>query len=239
MAKMLPKKVLDASLLKDLAKYYKIDTSSKSWDPEEFLEWECFSHPSLEYHDCNIRAKLLGGHSCKYCKHVPGRLCNVSCDFQHFCLAVYAWRLGIGGQDISEALNNNLYVLENEELYNEVIKKLSLDALEEVSECDVCACSAKTKEAAGASLVVDEDTDECEPQKAPEEPSEASDEVFTIKEAADYYGSSYCNLYNYVKQGRIPHELKKTGKRNKVLIKKSDLDEFIAKPRKRRSKKNV
>ena len=151
MAKLLPKVVLDEALLTELTKYYKINTKSDSWDDEEFLGWECFSHPSLEYHDCNIRAKLLGGHACNYCKHVPGRPCNISCDFQHFCLSAFAFRLGIGGEDLKEALHNNLYVLKNEELYFEVIKKFSDEEIEEAGLTDTaveapCALQLETTE---------------------------------------------------------------------------------------------
>ena len=256
MAKLLPKKVLDSNLLKELAKYYKIDTSSKSWNPDEFIEWECFSHPSLEYHDCNIRAKLFGGHVCKYCKHIPGRPCVISCDFQHFCLAVYAWRIGIGGSDLHKALNHNLYKLDNEELYGEVIKVLSNEALEEVQDCSNQSCTSceASQESSYNPTEVLEDTEAHESELSVSEGVRTSedditefgktvfepcDDKLTIKEAADYYGCTYCNIYNYVNKGRISHEvIDQEGKKPKVLIKKSDLDEFKAKHCKRRSRKN-
>ena len=225
MAKLLPKKILDENMLDELTKYYKIDTNAESWDPKEFLEWECFSHPSLEYHDCNIRAKLLGGHNCTYCKHVPGRPCNRSCDFQHFCLSVFAWRLGIGGADISGAIKNNLYVLKNEELYLEVIKKFSNEEIEDADSVD--------KKIPHSSVTEDDIEEPVEEEEIIDDPN---DPWLTIKEAAEYYGCTYCNIYNYVNKGELAHRIDESGKRKSVLIKQSVVKGFKNRPRKRKLK---
>jgi hypothetical protein len=127
MAKLLPKKELSLDVLKEIIKYYRIDTSETSWDPDDFLEWECFSHPSLELHECNSRAKLPGGHTCHHCENVVGRPCPISCDFQNVCLAAFAWRMGIGGENFEEAFKRNLYELSAGSLFDEVIKVFSME----------------------------------------------------------------------------------------------------------------
>jgi len=219
MAKLLPKRVLDEELLKELCKYYKINTSSEEWDPDEFLEWECFSHPSLQYHDCNSRAKLLGDHICTVCRHIPGRPCKNSCDFQHFCLAVFAWRLGIGGESLEDALHHNLYILDREGLYNEVIKKFSMEEIEFDSEAELEPC------------VVDPDTVE----EVSEELEDSESEYMSIKEAADHYGCTYSNIYNYVIGGKL--EYSEVGSRKR--INKDILEDFMTQKKGKRGRKSL
>lgn len=223
MAKLLPKKVLDEALLAELTKYYKIDTSADTWDPQEFVEHECFSHPSLEYHDCNIRAKLLGGHDCNYCNHVPGRPCRVSCDFQHFCLGVFAWRLGIGGEDLSAAIKHNLYSLTNEALYLEVIKKFSDEEIEDAGLTDTAVEEP-------APLQLEDDPPEPEAPDIVDE-DDSADPWLTIKEAAEYYECTYCNIYNYVSKGRIPSITRGKGNKKRILIRTSVIEAFKQRPR--------
>ena len=134
MSKLKPKVELDAEMLKKIVSYYRINTADELWDDEEFLNWECFYHPSLELHECNTRALMPGRHKCKYCNHVVGKPCTVSCHLQNFCLALFAWRMGIGGETIEEALEYNLYQLEPEELYLKVIEKFSLGTNSETIE---------------------------------------------------------------------------------------------------------
>lgn len=207
MVKLLSKKILDEELLKELVKYYRINTSSEEWDSDKFVEWECFSHPSLNYHDCNYRSKLLGGHSCEFCNHLPERPCKYSCDFQHFCLAVFAWRLGIGGEDLNEALNNNLYILKREELFEEVVKVFSMEAIED---CESCEDYEATEE---EDFVEEVEVLEKKDKK-----------LLTVKEAADYYGCTYANIYNYIIGGKLPY-VEDNGKKKVV---KSDLEDFKA-----------
>jgi len=126
MAKLLPIVILDEEILKEIVRYYRINTKSEDWNPKEFIELECFSNPSLELHECNYRSKLLGGHDCKFCSHKFGKPCSMSCHLQTFCLAIYAQRMGIGGKEIEEAIENNLYKMKPEELYDAVIKKLAI-----------------------------------------------------------------------------------------------------------------
>jgi len=225
MAKLLPKKVLDEELLKELCKYYKIKTSSEEWDPEEFLEWECFSHPSLQYHDCNSRAKLLGGHECKCCNHVPGRPCKNSCDFQHFCLAVFAWRMGIGGESLKEALHHNLYELNREALYNEVITKFSMEEIEFDCESDLEPCVVEE-------VRVEENI---EKHDTLVEVDVLPEDCLSIKEAAEHCKCTYSNIYNYVMAGRIPY----LDIDNKKKIQKTVLETFMSSKKGKRGRRSL
>jgi len=120
---MLPKKTLDSELIEMLIKYYKFNLTDEEKKAVE--EWECFSHPSLEQHACNQRVLMPGGHKCETCANILGRPCDISCDIQTFCLAVFAWRNGIGGEDLYKALKHNLHTLKPNDLYDAVTMKLS------------------------------------------------------------------------------------------------------------------
>jgi len=221
MAKLLPKKILDEEIAAKLASYYKLD--DRSFDSRDLLDWECFSHPSLELHECNSRSLLPGRHACKSCGNKPGKVCDISCDIQNFCLAVYAWRMGIGGEDFDAAMDNNLYKLRPEALYAKVIKTFSKEELEEVVVKNEIAIPAFVKDS--------EEEEPVELSSRNKRMSEAKnsaleskngDDLLTIQEAAEDYGCTYANIYNYVKNGRIP-SLKDSGK---VKVKRSALDLF-------------
>lgn len=261
MAKLLPKKILDSELLNKLVRYYRINPKDPAWNEDEFMEWECFSHPSLELHECNSRSKLPGGHTCEVCEHVVGRPCLISCDFQSFCLAVFAWRIGIGGEDFDEALHHNLYTLRVEELYDEVIKKFSMEeAVEGSSEVSVnnvgeeimvdpdFVIPTETKERsmedmkkAMESLEVPQEEAVCACSEGDgcsgctvQETVPSTEELLTITEAAKEYGCTYANIYNYVKAGKLPSVQK--GRRH--LIDKATLLEFRDRPRSKKAKKS-
>ena len=108
-----PKVTLDYNILKWLNEYY-----SYSLSAEANLEKECFSAPDLDLHCCCCYAKLPGDKTCK-CSHVPGRMCQITCIIYEFCLAAYAYRLGIGGDDQNTAIKENLK-LKYKDLYNKV-----------------------------------------------------------------------------------------------------------------------
>jgi excisionase family DNA binding protein len=121
---------LTRELINIALKYYKF-----KFNNSDYAKWEnhgCFSQPSLELHECNARVKLPGKRECKFCKHNIDRPCDISCDFQTFCLAVYAWRLGIGGEDLYKAVQRNLYKITPDQLYDEVISKLVGSSVEEM-----------------------------------------------------------------------------------------------------------
>ncbi|MDC1299906.1 helix-turn-helix domain-containing protein [bacterium] len=198
---MLPKKVLDQDTLDIIIKYYKIK-KSEDFDMSQLLEWECFSHPSLELHECNSRTLLPGRHRCTVCEHVVGRPCNLSCDFQTACLAAYAWRLGIGGSNFRKAFKHNLSKLTPKELYNAVIKKFTGEEVIELA---------------------NEEVEETVPVVVPE--VEGASEYVTISEAAEILACSVATIYNYTSAGKIPYKKEK----RKFLIKKEDLSGIVIK----------
>lgn len=200
MSKLLPKKVLDQDILDQIMKYYKIQ-KAEDFDMSQFLEWECFSHPSLELHECNTRALRPGRHRCGFCDHVVGRPCKLSCDFQNACLAVYAWRLGIGGSDFQKAFKHNLYTLTPDELYDEVIKKFTGDEVIEL---------ADSGEEQGESVPA---------AKKSEKPVQDLESYVTVSEAAKILMCSTATVYNYTASGKIPYKKEK----RKFLIKRGDL----------------
>jgi len=205
MSKLLPKKLLDQEILDEIAKYYKIKVDDTS-DLAQFLEWECFSHPSLELHECNNRTLLFGRHRCSSCNHVVGRPCNISCDFQTVCLAVFAWRLGIGGSDFKKALHNNLYKMTSKDLYEEVIKKFTGDEIIELAE---------------EPIVVKEEPIVEKKVEIVNDPNE----YVTIQEAAKILACSTATVYNYTSSGKIPHRKEN----RKLLIRKGDLSDIRVK----------
>lgn len=230
MAKLQPKKELDAEILKEIIKYYRINQDDPNWDPDDYLEWECFSHPSLELHECNCRSRLPGGHLCEHCDHIVGKPCAISCDFQNFCLAVFAWRMGIGGSDFQEAIKHNLYFLTPEQLYDEVIMKFSLE--------DVDLTDSISDESEHSIVNVDVDfIRTLEQEKSVAEKKEikvksssikSEDNLLSISEAAAVYGCTYANIYNYVKEGRLESIVKN----RRMFVKREDLLDFKDKARK-------
>ena len=221
MPKSYPKVELSLEILDIMAKYYRMDPEDPGWNPEEYVDWECFSHPSLELHDCNIRSRLPGGHRCLHCDHIVGRQCPLSCEFQIFCLGVYAWRIGIGGRDLKKAIEHNLYKLRPEELYEEVIKKFSVGDPSSVE-------PEEPESLLDLEVPIDEDfekPEEEEPKKS--KVRESKEDMLSISEAATLYGCTYANIYNYVKDGRIPS----ISKNRRMFVKREDLMEFRDRPR--------
>lgn len=211
---MLPKKTLDKDLIEKLAEYYKYNFSKE--DLDRLNEWECFSHPSLELHDCNQRVLMPGGHKCSCCNNVLGRPCDISCDIQNFCLAAFAWRLGIGGEDFEEAMHSNLYGLKPNELYDLVTMKLSCgdEALPYIGKK---LKSSAAKKAAGTKAEVSmEEVNVDGTVEAPVKKTRKTrtttkhdpkivegERFFTFAEAAALRGCTYGNIYMHVKKGKL------------------------------------
>lgn len=107
------KVALDYDILKWVNEYY-----SFSLKPENHVPKECFSAPDLNLHGCCVYAKLPGDKTCT-CNHVPNRMCQITCYISEFCLAAYAYRLGIGGDNQNVAISENLK-LGYKKLYNMV-----------------------------------------------------------------------------------------------------------------------
>lgn len=222
------KKELDREVLNQIVRYYRIDREDPNWDPEEFLEWECFSHPSLELHECNCRSRLPGGHLCRHCNHIVGKPCPISCDFQTFCLAVFAWRMGIGGSDFKRAVEHNLYVFRPEELYDAVIKKFSLEDTSSM-EIEPEPDTVTEVDAAFVEKLPPVPTLNDVPSKRVSTSATVGkvDDLLSIKEAAGIYGCTYANIYNYIKGGRLP-SISKSGK---MFVSRPDLIAFKERPR--------
>jgi excisionase family DNA binding protein len=217
MAKLLPKIMLDNSILGIIVEYFKIDVSSKLFESENLLDLECFSHPGLETHDCNIRAKLPGNHKCSYCEHTVGKHCTLSCDLQNICLASFAYRMGVGGEDMEKAIKSNLYDLTNIELYDKVIEKFG----NEFNSVSSNAC------------ISGEMPDTYNQEQHMVDGIENTGDLLTIKDAATYYGCTYANIYNYVKSGKLSAVENGT----KQMVRKADLDTLKSLPKARRGRK--
>lgn len=214
--------ILNKSLIDKAIKYYKYRFSEGTY--ERLNDWECFSDPSLELHDCNSRASLSGGRKCTSCDHEVDKACDITCDFQTFCLAAYAYRIGIGGEDIDKAFQRNLYKVTPDELFDEVITKLA---------CDILPEETKVEEEPPT-----ESKEEKEEMKKEREPkfSESGERLYTVAEAATAKGCKYINIYQNIKSGKIKCVVDQD---EKVLIPESELTAFNLKTRAKRAKKDA
>ena len=131
MQRTLPRVVLDSNIIKKVNKFYDCKL------PGRYLYRSCFSAPELSDHRCNALAPVEGGKRCEHCGHVPGQACPVTCHIAKFCLAAYAYRLGIGGSSLDTALARNLNT-SYEVLYSSVQRsKVRQNARSESSEPEV------------------------------------------------------------------------------------------------------
>jgi len=188
-----PKIFLDADIQKEINRHYSACLK------DELLGRECFSDPKLESHVCNVRARLDGGKTCTRCGHKVGRPCEITCDIHHFCLAVYAIRLGV----CSKAKTRAKLIKDNlgrpfQDLYADVMERHALRA------------SMSTFDS---------------PEEAPavEEPLE-KDERLTIAQAAKVCGCSHAKMRSFVDSGKL--ETVKKGRA--VYLRKGDVEEFKA-----------
>jgi hypothetical protein len=116
--------VFDFDILKKAFEYYGLDYFEI--DRKKLLNWECFSNPSLEFHECNYRALLPGKKSCEHCSNIKGRPCEISCDFQDFCLATYLWRLDVKTKDdLLSFLSKVLYEKDSDYVYSRIIELIA------------------------------------------------------------------------------------------------------------------
>jgi len=254
------KKTLDKDILAEIVKYYRLDKRDPVLDPSKFEGWECFSHPSLELHDCNIRSRLPGGHTCEICNHIVGRTCSISCDFQVVCLAVFAWRMGIGGDDFKQALHHNLYELRPEELYDIVIYKFSTEGVDFSTENekpyieennnkikkyrkkevikdiegsnDSDVKDILERETVSNTVIEDLNVDVMNDiyKEIDSSTEESKDEWLSLMEAAKFYGCTYSNIYMKVNKGVLVPK-KIEGH---VYVNKKDLTELKSKSRRKR-----
>jgi hypothetical protein len=175
--KLLPKVPVDDMMVKRLNNFY----HSKLQYP---LEVQCFSQPILETHFCNPEV-LVEGKSCKYCGNIQGKMCKILCDLNHFCLVVFAYRLGVGGSDLDVALKSNA--------------KLSWSDLR-----------AKVAGALKGAIAEDEEPVVEEPLslklksvKIPKPLGELTADLIDLAQAAEIYGCTPENIYHFVKTQKL------------------------------------
>jgi hypothetical protein len=208
--------VFNDVLVQKLVEYYKLNEECVVRLRKRLADIDCFSKPDLSRHECNSRAPLLDKSPCTFCQNVSGRICVGSCDIQHFCLCVYAWRLGIGGAAFEEALSVNLEK-PAKALYEEVGTLLNKGGVDDV----VIVREAEEKEAEPLAEVA------CLKEEVTETMEEDEEEIlYPISKAAAISGYSYPHLYSCVKRG----ELASTLIGGRLRIKKLDLEEFMLRP---------
>lgn len=192
-----PKILLDAEIKKEINRHY----SAKLGD--DILGLECFSDPKLESHVCNVYARLDGDKTCMRCGHKAGRPCEVTCDVHHFCLAVYALRLGIKskGRTRSKRIKDNLGKPFGD-LYKQVMKRHEL------------------RKAAPSEPPEKEEKEESNTDSS----MESADELVTTAQAAKMCGFGHAKMMGLVKSGK----LKKVTKGKATYLKKKDVEEFKA-----------
>ena len=198
--KIKPKVSLDKAIYEKINANYNWDLNSK------YLYWECFSHPNLDKHQCNPLALSAGGVKCRYCNNSPLNICKVTCHVSKFCLAVFAYRLGIGGENLNTAVDKNLKI-GYKSLIQQVGTLINRSVVEEDNK------SEKSDKETNL-YAVDEEKEE---------------ELISITEAARLYECSYCNMHSKVTNGK----LSKVELNRKMYVKKSDvLDLKLKKGRK-------
>jgi len=219
---MKPRKALTVDLINLAVGYYKFKLTE---DEVSRLENHgCFSQPSLELHECNARVKLPGHQECTFCHHNIYRPCDISCDFQTFCLAVYAWRLGIGGEDLYKAIQRNLYKITPDQLYDEVIS------------CLVGGGSSVEKEVEGGA----EEFDESEELKVDNnsvivpEISEADEKCYSVSDTANLLKRTAPYVYLLLKKG----VLKKVKSDSAIKVSQSSIDAYKDNCKNRKKVKN-
>ncbi len=224
--KIKPKVILDELILKLINKFYSSNLTS------EFLNNECFSHPVLDSHLCVIQVPVDGGKKCEYCNNIVGRRCPVTCDISHFCLAVFAYRLGIGGDDLEKAIHENIKKLSYSKLFSKIMNIAGPDAHEDGMAQDF----NKVEMSKSKSDVVNNNKDNKEVGEKDSRnnknniisESEILDDeldLIGITEAAKLYDCSYYNMYSHVKRGnlnKITRDKKHFVLRSDVLKMKSE-----------------
>jgi len=191
-----PKIVLDHAMRDRINEFYSARLG------EEVIGLECFSDPQLDSHICSILALPENGQPCEYCKNVFGRQCLVTCHIHYFCLAVFAFRLGIGEgkkkTTLNTALKHNLKTLSYKKLHALVLEVL---AAEKTSESESPVTSGEqTVPVSGA-----EDAPMKKRARKRREPAfdDAGNELITITQAAEVYGCTYVNMYSHIRRGNV------------------------------------
>ncbi len=216
-----PKVLLDAEMLAAINKHY----ASRLKD--EVVGRECFSDPKLDSHVCNIYKEPAGG-ACEHCGNRPGRFCQVTCHIYAFCLAAYAFRLGIGAPKSRRAkplpaIRHNLKKVTFKKLYALVMELHSEDS---EGRLDVVKSAPEVHDDLQMDLVLDA------LRKSGKGVEESGVEWVSLRKAANAIdGLSYSKLYGHVKRGDIAAS--KLGKdantRAPLHVRLSDLKALVRK----------
>jgi len=227
-----PRIMLDERMLEVANKFY----SSRLAD--NALNRECFSHPDMDSHICNLKARLDGGEECTYCNHIFRRRCYITCDIHNFCLAVYAYRLGIGDEDLGKAIKVNLAVTYNK-LHADVMEATRVEANEVVQECgeaqdiravrvaipdvEVVATSISEAHQGLPIITVEEEFKVVEELPVPDIDIDDG-EYLTVQEAAELFECTGPNIYAYINRGILEkHRVKGKG-----VVRRADILELKA-----------
>lgn len=193
--KLLPKIALDHAMLRKLNDFYKSSLSDR------YLNNPCFSHPNLKLHFCNPKALLEGGAICEHCRHIPNRRCKIACNVNHFCLIVFAYRLGIGGADLVSAIRDNAQ-LKWEDLMNQVSVAIRPEPKKEV----VVEIPVKVP------IVPKIDVGVLQHMEIPNQLKDLSQDLISLVEASKIYECTPSNIYNFVKGGKLAATASPDGK---------------------------
>lgn len=241
-----PYVILSPEILKIIEKYYKVRNI------DHILERFCFSNPLLENHQCNNLA-LDNGEGCEYCKNIPENFnCHVTCDVSHVCHAAYAYRVGIGGEDVVKAVRANsekgyeeLLVeinsvgnikKEKEVVVEEEIDQTVYSKEEELVEEDQESCCSEEVEETGEEKmsefkVIDETT---EPKEAGRPEIPEGEELFTCKQVAEALGCTLMNIYQKIAANKVIS----VGSARKRRIPRSEVERLLA-DKERKAKRRV
>lgn len=219
MNKLKPKITLDKDILAKINTFYKYKIGKSA------LYTECFSHPSLDFHTCNPIALLDGGEKCSFCNHAPGGICKITCHINHYCLAAFAFRLGIGGDNFDSAVIYNLKT-KYKELYKLVLEKIgdNDDNLMDGMAQDLTKVEINSKEDRMPNKKNTKTKNQTKKQGATKQ--DVSGDLISFSDAAKLYECSYHNIYVHVKKGNLE---KVKGGDGKNYIRKSDVMAMIEK----------
>jgi len=206
---------LDKEMAERISKFYSVNL------PDDAIGVECFSHPSLTAHECNPAAKLAGGTECRFCQHIFERSCQITCNISRFCLVVFAYRIGLGGEDFGNAVEF-LGKMDYEKLYQNVQERLAdlekhgpnaavrgdlqlgIDYGKGNLPKKLVKDSPKNALASSRAAAMKKNSLVKEPKIAcGDGEEELGEDWLTISEAALIYKCSYVNLYSHISKGNL------------------------------------
>jgi len=239
MNRLKPRVPLDKNILERINEYY-------GWRlGHRVLYRECFSHPALDMHSCNPLARLEGGDKCSYCNHAPGGICKITCHVNRYCLAVFAFRLGLGGSDVfNKAMKTNLG-MSYQNLYKKVDALLNEVQADDGTAQDLSAISTETTERNSSGKKKKKPAKKKPAKKKPKETfvDDKGRELVDIPEAAKLYGCSYHNMYVHVMERenleKVPVPVGDKKGKPRVFVRKEDVLKMKEKKEKKKRKKGA